>query len=86
MTTDTLIAETRALFLARRNIDHPVATWPLRELLPTLCRSSNAAVACEAAACARGHDSDPCWKCGVVHGHAPGCVFATNPVPEREAA
>lgn len=46
--SDTLIAETHALFLARRNIDHPVATAPLRELLPTLCRSSNAAVACEA--------------------------------------
>lgn len=45
---DTLIAETRALFLARRNIDHPVATKPMRELLPTLCRSANPAIATEA--------------------------------------
>ncbi len=43
-----LTAQTRVLFLARRNIDHPVAAPPLREALPMLCRSSNAAIACEA--------------------------------------
>lgn len=46
--TTTLIPETRVLFLARRNIDHPVAAPPLRKALPMLCRSSNAAIACEA--------------------------------------
>lgn len=43
-----LIAETRVLFLARRNVDHPVAAPPLREALPMLCRSRNAAIATEA--------------------------------------
>lgn len=43
-----LIAETRALFLARRNIDHPVAASAFRLALPVLCRSSNAAIATEA--------------------------------------
>jgi len=45
------------------------------------CRDDGEAFACEQA-----HKNDPCWKCGVVHGHAPGCVFASNPVPERMAA
>lgn len=44
----TLTAETRVLFPARRNIDHPVAAPRLREALPMLCRSSNAAIATEA--------------------------------------
>ena len=48
MTPDDLVTQTHALFLARRNISHPVATQPLRELLPTLCRSRNAAIATEA--------------------------------------
>jgi hypothetical protein len=48
MTPAELVTQTHALFLARRNISHPVATQPLRELLPALCQSSNAAVACEA--------------------------------------
>lgn len=45
---ETLTAETRVLFLARRSVDCPVATPRLREALPLLCRSSNAAVATEA--------------------------------------
>lgn len=45
------------------------------------CRDDGDAFACEQA-----HKNDPCWKCGVVHGHALTCVFATNPVPERMAA
>lgn len=48
MTPDTLVIETRALFLARRNVDYVIAESPLREALPVLCRSSNAAVATEA--------------------------------------
>lgn len=49
MTPDRdLLAETRVLFLARRNIDHPVAASAFRLALPLLCKSSNAAVACEA--------------------------------------
>ncbi len=34
----------------------------------------------------RSHDGDPCWKCGVRHGHAPTCVFATKDDLERKAA
>ena len=44
----SLIAETRVLFLARRNLDHPVAAPAFREALPMLCRSRNAAIATEA--------------------------------------
>lgn len=40
----------------------------------------------EAFACEQAHKNDPCWKCGVVHGHALTCVFATTPAPERMAA
>lgn len=40
----------------------------------------------EVSACERGHDDDPCWKCGVVHGHALGCVFAAKIVEVRHAA
>lgn len=32
------------------------------------------------------HDIDPCWKCGVRHGHAPTCVFAVKEDLERKAA
>lgn len=45
---DTLLAETRVLFLARRNIDHPVAASAFRLALPMLCKSQNAAIATEA--------------------------------------
>ena len=45
---DVLIIETRALFLARRNVGHPVAADALRKALPELCQSTNAAVATEA--------------------------------------
>lgn len=48
MTTDTLITETQVLFRARRNIDHPVAAEALRPDVRALCRSRNAAIACEA--------------------------------------
>ena len=46
------------------------------------CRDDHEAFECE-----RAHDGDdPCWKCGVVHGHAPSCVYAIHHVPERKAA
>lgn len=45
------------------------------------CRDKEDAFACEQA-----HKNDPCWKCAVVLGHAPTCVFTTNLVPERMAA
>lgn len=48
MTPDTLSIETRMLFLARRNIGHPVAAPAIRDALQELCRSENAAVATEA--------------------------------------
>lgn len=48
MTHETFIIETRMLFLARRNIGHPVAAPTIREALQELCQSHNAAVACEA--------------------------------------
>lgn len=49
MTPDRdLIAETRVLFLARRNIEHPVAASDFRLALPLLCQSRNAAIATEA--------------------------------------
>lgn len=49
MTPDLdLLAETRVLFLARRNIEHPVAASAFRLALPMLCKSSNAAIATEA--------------------------------------
>ena len=48
MTTDTLLLETRALFMARHVVRNPIAAEPLREALPTLCQPSNAAVATEA--------------------------------------
>lgn len=45
------------------------------------CRDDGEAFACEQA-----HKNDPCWKCGAVHGHALGCVFAEKPIIERKAA
>lgn len=45
------------------------------------CRDDGEAFACE-----QGHKDDPCWKCGVVHGHALTCVFATRTTMERKAA
>ncbi|HQS14979.1 hypothetical protein [Reyranella sp.] len=49
MTPDRdLIAETQTLFLARLNASHPVAAEALRPDIRRLCRSKNAAIACEA--------------------------------------
>lgn len=45
---DVLIQETQALFLARLNASHPVAAEALRPDIRALCRSRNAAIACEA--------------------------------------
>jgi len=45
---DALIQETQALFLARLNASHPVAAEALRPEIRALCRSRNAAIACEA--------------------------------------
>ncbi len=48
MATDTLIMETRALFLARQIVRHEASTDEMRKALPTLCQSDNAAIATEA--------------------------------------
>lgn len=45
---DVLIQETQTLFLARLNASHPVAAEALRSDIRALCRSRNAAIACEA--------------------------------------
>jgi len=45
---DVLIQETQVLFLARLNAGHPVAAEALRPDIRRLCRSKNAAIACEA--------------------------------------
>lgn len=48
MTDEVLTTDTRTLFLARLNASHPVAAEALRPDIRRLCRSRNAAIACEA--------------------------------------